>query len=164
MWTREKSSTAGDSQPIPAATRSGPGPRPEPETMVTMQLGASVVIKGHLAASEDLTIHGSFDGTIEVRDHSVTVGHHAHINGPILAKSVFIEGTVDGDVTATCKVEIRDTGQLRGDIVSPRLAVVDGARVNGRVEVQAAVGAKLRIADAAPVAPDEVRDRKSPAA
>ena len=65
-----------------------------------------MVIRGHLAASEDLTIHGSFDGTIEVRDHSVTVGHHAHISGPILAKSIFIEGTVDGDVTATCKVEI----------------------------------------------------------
>lgn len=164
MWTREKPSTAGDSQPIPAGTHSGPGPRPEPEAMVTLQLGTSLVIKGHLEASEDLTIHGSFDGTIEVPDHSVTVGRHAHIDGLILAKSVFIEGRVDGDVTATCKVEIRDTGQLRGDIVSPRLAVVEGARVHGSVVTQAAAGESSELQMRPPVALDDVRGRKSPAA
>ena len=102
--------------------------------MTTLRLGPSLVIKGQLAASEDLTVYGPFEGTIEVPDHIVTVGRHSHIDGAILAKNVIIEGRVDGDVTAGEWVEIRDSGQLHGDLVSPRLTVADGASVHGTVK------------------------------
>ncbi len=93
--------------------------------MATLQLGTSVVIKGHLAASENLTIHGLFEGTLEVLTHTVTIGRHARIEARLVAKDVVIEGTVQGSVTATDKVEIRATAQLDVDIVAPRIAIAD---------------------------------------
>ena len=149
MWTRREHPTAVDRTPEPnetPATRPEPEPRREPETMATLQLGTSVVIKGHLAASENLTIHGPFEGTIEVLTHTVTIGRHARIEARIVAKGVVIEGKVQGSVTATDKVEIRATAQLHGDIVAPRIAIADGAWVCGTVETKAADSAKLQIA------------------
>ncbi len=149
MWTRGEHPTAVDRTPEPnetPATRSEPEPRREPETTATVQLGASVVIKGHLAASENLAIHGPFEGTIEVLTHTVTIGRHARIEARLVAKDVVIEGTVQGSVTATDKVEIRATAQLHGDIVAPRIAIADGAWFCGTVETKAADSAKLQIA------------------
>ena len=134
-----------------AAIRPEPGPRREPETMVTLELGTSVVITGHLAASENLTIHGPFEGTIEVLAHTVTIGRHAQIEARIVAQCVVIEGKVQGHVTATDKIEIRGTAQLRGDIVAPRIAMADGARVCGKVETRTADSARLPVADSLPV-------------
>ncbi len=119
MWTRRGQPTAVDRTPEPndmPVTRPEPEPRREPKTMATLQLGTSVVIKGHLAASENLTIHGPFEGTIEVRAHTVTIGRHAGIEALIVAKGVVIEGKVRGNVTATDKVEIRGTAQVHGDM------------------------------------------------
>ena len=94
-------------------------------------LGKSVVLKGHLSASEDLTIEGRVEGMITVQDHTLTVGHHAQIEGQILARVATIRGTVQGDVTATEKVEILATGSVDGDIVAPRIVIAEGACVRG---------------------------------
>ena len=94
-------------------------------------LGISVVLKGRLSASEDLTIEGHVEGRITVQDHTVTVGRHAQIDAPILARVATIRGTVHGDVTATERVEILATGSVDGDIVAPRIAIAEGACVRG---------------------------------
>ncbi len=168
MWTRRGNPTAVDRTPEPnetPATRSEPEPRREPKTKATLQLGTSVVIKGHLAASENLTIHGPFEGTIEVLAHTVTIGRHARIEAQIVAKGVVIEGKVQGNVTATDKVEIRGTAQLRGDVVAPRIAMADGAWVCGTVETKAPDRAKRQKADSRPVTTvDGPQGQKSPVA
>ena len=148
MWTPWGHPPAVDRTPEPNGT---PGTRPEPETMATLRIGTSVVIKGHLAASENLTIHGPFEGTIEVLAHTVTIGRHARIDAQIVGKGVVIEGKVQGNVTATDKVEIRGTAQLRGDVVAPRIAMADGAWVRGTVETRTADSARLQVSDSLPV-------------
>ena len=133
--------------------------------MATLQLGTSVVIKGHLAASENLTIHGPFEGTIEVLAHTVTIGRHARIDAQIVGKGVVIEGKVQGNVTATDKVEIRGTAQLRGDVVAPRITMADGAWVCGTVETRTADSARLQVSDSLPVTTVKgPRGKKSPVA
>ena len=133
--------------------------------MATLRLGASLMIRGHLAASEDLTVHGQFEGQIEVRAHTVTVGCDARIDAPIVAKSVRIEGTVHGTVTATERVEIRASGQLHGEVVCPRIVIAEGALVQGTVQTQTPDGVTLRGAGSGPVAAlDGGRAHKSPAA
>ncbi len=99
-------------------------------------LGKSVVLKGHLSASEDLTIEGRVEGTITVRGHTLTVGHHAQIEAKILARVATIRGTVHGDVTATEKVEILAKGSLDGDVVAPRIVIAEGACFRGKMDIQ----------------------------
>jgi cytoskeletal protein CcmA (bactofilin family) len=45
-------------------------------------------------------------------------------------------GEVNGNVTATEKVDIRDGGSVDGDIISPRVAIAEGAHFRGSVDMQ----------------------------
>lgn len=101
-----------------------------------VNIGKSVVIKGELNGSEDLTIEGQVEGKIELRDHVLTVGANGKIKAQVVAKSVIVLGEVNGNVTATEKVDIRDGGSVDGDIVSPRVAIAEGAHFRGSVDMQ----------------------------
>src|SRR5690348_18469875 len=50
--------------------------------------------------------------------------------------TLFRSGEVNGNVTATEKVDIRDGGSVDGDIVSPRVAIAEGAHFRGSVDMQ----------------------------
>jgi cytoskeletal protein CcmA (bactofilin family) len=100
-----------------------------------MELGTSLVIKGELSASEDLTFSGQIEGRISLPDHTLTIDSHADVKAAISAKAVVILGTVTGDVAAGDKVEIRPTGSLTGDLSSPRLIIAEGGSIRGRVEM-----------------------------
>jgi cytoskeletal protein CcmA (bactofilin family) len=101
-----------------------------------VNIGKSVVIKGELNGSEDLTIEGHVEGTIQLRDHVLTIGPNGRIKAQVFAKSVIVLGEVTGNVTASDKVDIRDGGSVDGDIVSPRVAIAEGAHFRGSVDMQ----------------------------
>lgn len=103
---------------------------------IVMDLGKSIVIKGDLIASEDLTLYGRMEGTVTLHGgHTLTIGRHADIRAAIDAKAVVIQGTVTGNITAREKIEIQTTGSVSGDVFAPRLAIADGASLRGRVDV-----------------------------
>jgi cytoskeletal protein CcmA (bactofilin family) len=101
-----------------------------------VNIGKSVVIKGELNGSEDLTIEGHVEGTIQLREHVLTIGPNGRIKAQVFAKSVIVLGEVTGNVTASDKVDIRDNGSVDGDIVSPRVAIAEGAHFRGSVDMQ----------------------------
>jgi cytoskeletal protein CcmA (bactofilin family) len=101
-----------------------------------VNIGKSVVIKGELNGSEDLTIEGHVEGTIQLRDHALTIGPNGKIKAQVFAKSVIVLGEVTGNVTATDKVDIRDNGSVDGDIIAPRVAIAEGAHFRGSVDMQ----------------------------
>ena len=105
-----------------------------------MNIGKSVVIKGELNGSEDLTIEGHVEGKIELRDHVLTIGPNGKIKAQVFAKAVIVLGEVTGNVTAIEKVDIRDNGSVDGDIISPRVAIAEGAHFRGSVDMQRAGG------------------------
>ncbi len=101
-----------------------------------VNIGKSVVIKGELNGSEDLTVEGHVEGKIELRDHVLTIGPNGKIKAQVFAKAVIVLGEVNGNVTATEKVDIRDGGSVDGDIISPRVAIAEGAHFRGSVDMQ----------------------------
>jgi cytoskeletal protein CcmA (bactofilin family) len=122
----------------------------------TVNIGKSVVIKGELNGSEDLTIEGQVEGKIELRQNVLTIGANGKIKAQVFAKAVIILGEVTGNVTATEKVDIRDNGSVDGDIASPRVAIAEGAHFRGAIDMQRA-GAK-------PGEKDKVEAKPAPAA
>jgi cytoskeletal protein CcmA (bactofilin family) len=116
------------------STASAQGDRSSTDQLV-MDLGTSVIIKGELSGSEDLTLCGQMEGSVRLPDHTLTIGPSADIKAEIFAKAVVILGAVTGPVTAAEKVDIRATGSVTGDIASPRLAIADGAHLCGKVEM-----------------------------
>ena len=128
-----------------------------------MNIGKSVVIKGELSGSEDLTIEGQVEGKIELRQNVLTIGANGKIKAQVFAKAVIIFGEVTGNVTATEKVDIRDNGSVDGDITSPRVAIAEGAHFRGSIDMQRA-GAKAgeKTADKADKA-EKVESKPAPA-
>jgi cytoskeletal protein CcmA (bactofilin family) len=112
------------------------------ERTPAVNIGKSVVIKGELSGSEDLTIEGQVEGKIELRQNVLTIGANGKIKAQVFAKSVIILGEVTGNVTATEKVDIRDNGSVDGDIAAPRVAIAEGAHFRGSIDMQRTGGAK----------------------
>src|SRR5581483_1314982 len=144
MWKRDEVVRPASGQPAapqPPAPVSAGAPSPRPEVSHHMEkdivnIGKSVVIKGELNGSEDLTIEGHVEGTIQLREHVLTIGPNGRIKAQVFAKSVIVLGEVTGNVTASEKVDIRDNGSVDGDIVSPRVAIAEGAHFRGSVDMQ----------------------------
>src|SRR4029453_649225 len=142
MWKRDQAVTPPSGHRDRSATVA-PAASSSAEKVV-MDLGKSVVIKGELSGSEDLTLYGRMEGSIRLPDHTLTIGPHADIKADISAKAVVIMGAVTGTVTAGEKVEIRATGSVTGDIASPRLAIADGGCLRGRVSMPQSDGGRVR--------------------
>ena len=150
---------AASVSPPPVAT---PAARPElgrQSERDLVNIGKSVVIKGELSGSEDLTIEGQVEGKIELRQHILTVGPNAKITAQILAKAVVVQGEVHGNITATDRIEIRDAGSVMGDLSAPRVAIADGAQFRGSIDMQragaaeGATGAAKAATEGKPAAP-----------
>jgi len=101
-----------------------------------VNIGKSVLIKGELNGSEDLTVEGHVEGKIELKDHVLTIGPHGRIRAEVVAKIVVVLGEVTGNILATEKVDIRDNGSVDGDIIAPRVAIAEGAHFRGSVDMQ----------------------------
>lgn len=97
-------------------------------------VGKSVIFIGSLISSEDLTIDGHVEGSIEVLDQALTIGPDADIRADITAKVVTVHGTVIGNIRAGAKVDVCATARIDGDLVAPCIVIADGAVVCGRVD------------------------------
>jgi cytoskeletal protein CcmA (bactofilin family) len=171
MWKRDESvkptapaghapaQQPGHTAPAAEAAPTRPAPAGDPQRgleKMAVNIGKSVVIKGELNGSEDLTIEGQVEGKIELRQNVLTIGANARIKAQVFAKSVIILGEVTGNVAATEKVDIRDNGSVDGDIAAPRVAIAEGAHFRGSIDMQRAGGA--------PGKPPDVKAEAKPAA
>jgi cytoskeletal protein CcmA (bactofilin family) len=172
MWKRDEAVKptvpASGSTPTPsigtppaaeaARTPNAPSEPQRGMERTTVNIGKSVVIKGELSGSEDLTIEGQVDGKIELRQNVLTIGPNGKIKAQVFAKSVVILGEVTGNVTASEKVDIRDNGSVDGDIAAPRVAIAEGAHFRGSIDMQksgaaASAGKAPEKSEAKPAAP-----------
>ena len=158
MWKKDEA-VRPPAAPGPASSsvpqsHEAPAVRPPSSGKEIVQIGKSVVVKGALSASEDMTIDGLVEGTIELRQNVLTVGPNGKIMAKILAKSVVVLGHVHGNITAVEKIDIRDSGSVDGDLISPRVAISEGAHFRGSIDMQrAGEKAEAKTVEAKPQVP-----------
>ena len=98
-------------------------------------IGPSIKIKGEVSGDEDLLIQGRVEGTISLKAHEVIVGESGQVFADILAKTIKIDGKVQGDITGTENVVISKLGNVRGNIIAPRVLLEDGAVFKGSIDM-----------------------------
>ena len=103
-------------------------------------IGKSVVIKGELSGSEDLYVDGNVEGKIELRSYSLTIGPNGNVKADISAKAVVIQGKLDGNVSASERVDLRKSAVMTGDVTTQRIAIEEGAFLKGKGDVQREAG------------------------
>jgi cytoskeletal protein CcmA (bactofilin family) len=134
MWRKDEGAPEPPSTPSEAASGSARSTRAS-GTGEHAILGRSIAIRGDVTGEEDLTIQGRVEGSVTLREHSVTVGPDGEIRASIVARVITVEGQVEGNLSADEQVFLRRSARVRGDIVSPRVALEDGARFLGSVDM-----------------------------
>lgn len=97
-------------------------------------LSSDVEIKGTLKFQNDLVFDGKIEGEIQ-SNATLTVGKSAHVQGEVKSKSIIIHGSVQGNIEAVERIELKATGQLIGDLRAARIMIEDGATFVGKSEV-----------------------------
>jgi cytoskeletal protein CcmA (bactofilin family) len=120
--------------PRPVATPPPPSrPAPAPAKSGGL-LSSGVSIKGSVKFQSELLIDGEVEGAIE-SPGVLTIGKQARIRGEVKVKSVTVQGTVDGNITASERCELQAGCTLRGDIEAPRLVVDENATFFGSAKI-----------------------------
>jgi cytoskeletal protein CcmA (bactofilin family) len=122
-----------------------PAPRRQTGSREAAVIGPSIHIDGDLRGEEDLLIEGEVNGTVELKNNSLTVGPQGKVRADVYASSVYVEGFVEGDLYGAERVGILKSAQVKGNITSPRVSLEDGAKFKGSIEmdtqaVEAALG------------------------
>jgi cytoskeletal protein CcmA (bactofilin family) len=115
------------------ASESSPKPVLD-ERRLQAWIGEALTVHGKIVSRQDLTIDGKVEGTIELGDHALTIGAGAEIKADLAADAITISGEVTGNVTAASLVELRASACVNGDIATPRLIMVEGAIIKGKVD------------------------------
>jgi hypothetical protein len=151
MWKRDdaaKPSTPASAAPTPAPAQHGNAPQTAESTSRpasagdpqrgqernVVNIGKSVVIKGELNGSEDLTIEGQVEGKIELRQNVLTIGANARIKAQVFAKAVIIPGEVTGQRQRLRRSTFATTG--RWTATSRRASRLRKAHFRGSIDMQ----------------------------
>ncbi len=118
----------------------------EPGISAPSRVGGKVRIQGEISSQQDMLVDGEVAGTIMLPDHTLTIGPEAKVKANIKAKNVVILGTVDGNIEAGDRIEIRSCCTLVGDIRSPQIKVENGAYIKGTIEVVREANSNSRVA------------------
>jgi len=110
-------------------------PRPSSGPREKAVIGPSIHIDGDLRGEEDLLIEGEVNGTVQLRNNSLTIGAQGKVRADVYAHSIYVEGLMEGDLYGTERVHIRKSAQVRGNVTSPRVSLEDGAKFKGSIEM-----------------------------
>ena len=117
-------------------------------------IGKSVQIRGEVKGSEDLLVDGQVEGTITLSESRLTIGPNAKVEAHVSARDVVVLGTLNGNITATGRIELRQGSNLNGDISAARLSIEENAIFKGKVDL--VQGAKTVVAEPQAQVPAEV--------
>ncbi len=109
------------------------------------RIGPTVVVRGEVTSTDDISVEGRIEGPIWCEGHAVTVSASAVVEGDIVGRDLTVSGRVSGTLIATEVVEINASADVEGRVVSTRLILHDGGTFHGEVQPQQ-VDAALTVA------------------
>lgn len=142
MWKKEDTMATPTPTPVPA-TPAEPLPRTErPAPAVALSgssdratIGRSIAIRGDVTGDEDLLIQGRVEGSVDLKQHAITIGAEGDVQASVVGRVVIVEGRVQGNISSDEQVILRSSARVQGDITAPRVVLEDGARFRGGIDM-----------------------------
>jgi cytoskeletal protein CcmA (bactofilin family) len=97
-------------------------------------IGSNSAFKGDVDSKGTLRVDGVVEGNITA--DWVIIGEKARIVGNIIARGIVVGGKINGNLTAKEIVEIKNKGQINGEIMSKKLVVAEGGIFDGKSTMQ----------------------------
>lgn len=98
-------------------------------------IGKTVKFVGQVYSKEDLLVDGDLEGTLEALDHKLTIGPTGTVHASVKAREVVVLGTLEGNVEAADRIEIRRDAKVMGDLRVARIFIEDGAYFKGSIDI-----------------------------
>jgi cytoskeletal protein CcmA (bactofilin family) len=139
----EMGKKGGPEKPVDLSMQRSDAPPARPEASAPRSgssgghavIGASIHIDGDVRGEEDLLIEGEVNGTVQLKNNSLTIGPQGKVRADVYAHSVYVDGYLEGDLYGSERVHIRKSAQVRGNVTSPRVSLEDGAKFKGSIEM-----------------------------
>jgi cytoskeletal protein CcmA (bactofilin family) len=107
-------------------------------------IGRGIEVKGDIAFADRLQIDGKIDGKLTSDSGTLIVGETGQVEAHIDVGVCVVHGAIQGNLVARSKLEIRKTGRVHGDVITPVLLVEEGAVFNGAIRMSQEAGARLQ--------------------
>jgi cytoskeletal protein CcmA (bactofilin family) len=146
----------------PPAASTGASTGTGPSTGGPAMIGRSISIRGEVTGDEDMVIQGRVEGSVDLKQHSVTVGPEGEVKANVIARVVTVQGKVVGNLSGEEQVILRASARVEGDIVAPRVVLEDGTVFRGSVEMGEVASRSHRAANVA-ARPEKAETVQKPA-
>jgi cytoskeletal protein CcmA (bactofilin family) len=121
---------------LPVSSTPNPSLRThENDTRGAATIGKAVKVVGQIFSKEDLFVDGDVEGAIELNEHKLTIGPNGKVNSAVKAREVVVLGSIQGNVDAAERLEIKKDARLVGDIKTARIVIEDGAYFKGSIDI-----------------------------
>ncbi len=104
-------------------------------------IGSNTKIEGNISTKGTLRIDGRLTGNIET--DWLIIGEKAFVKGNVSVAGVAVAGYLEGNVSSKEIIELKRTGQIRGDVATAKLVVIEGGMVDGKISMQQKEGGKV---------------------
>ena len=94
-------------------------------------VGNGTVLTGETNFQAMLRVDGHLTGKVTSQNGTLIIGSTGRVDANILVAVAQVNGTVNGDIVATEKIELGRTARVLGNIQAPRLVIEDGAILEG---------------------------------
>jgi cytoskeletal protein CcmA (bactofilin family) len=94
-------------------------------------VGHGTTLTGDTSFQMMLRVDGHLTGTISSEGGTLIVGTQGQVDANISVSTAMINGTVNGDVVASEKIQLGRTARVIGNITAPKLVLEEGAILEG---------------------------------
>ncbi|MBI5685686.1 MAG: polymer-forming cytoskeletal protein [Verrucomicrobia bacterium] len=95
---------------------------------------ADAEVTGNIKTNGSLQIDGKVEGDVAC-GHDVAVGKTGSVKGNTTVNSIVVEGTIEGNITARERIELKSSTRMVGDLKAKRLAIEEGVAFSGKAEI-----------------------------
>ena len=98
-------------------------------------IGQGINVSGDISFGDQLQVEGKVVGKVTSSDGTLVIGETGQLQAQVDVGVCVVHGSLYGDVIAKSRVEMRKTGKLHGDVITPVLLVEEGAVFNGAIRM-----------------------------
>lgn len=112
-------------------------------------IGKTILIRGEISGQEDVYVDGQIEGSVQLSGNSLTIGPNGKVHASVAARNVTVGGSLEGNIQASERTEMRKSAVVNGDVQTRRIAIEEGAFFKGKLEILTEAKAASNVAAAA---------------
>lgn len=98
-------------------------------------IGASTKLKGQIESSHNVYLEGESEGSFYLNS-LLFIGKNGKFKGMVEARDIIVEGILDGEIMARGKIELRQSGFIKGNVICQNIAIAEGSYFEGEVVME----------------------------